>query len=182
MLAVRELRRLASSLSCEELERQLGPFALVQRPSQLALAEGPRSQSGAWQIPVITSPASRSAISEGVMSMLFQFEELVVATLPPLKGVVELTVGRLPDCDLVIDDPSVSKRHAVLVWEQASDMCLIRDLDSMNGTYLNDNELFDETMLNDGDVISFGEAQFWYLRTATLHQKMAQGPQVGRRG
>jgi len=181
MLAVRELRRLAASLSREELERQLGPFALVQRPSQLALAEGPRSPSGGWQILQTTTVASRTAISEGVISMFLQFEELLVATLPPLEGVVELTVGRQPDCDLVLDDPSVSKRHAVLIWDESTQACVVQDLGSMNGTYVNDNELFDETMLSDGDVVSFGEAQFWFLRTTTLHKKMARVPVEPRR-
>lgn len=45
-------------------------------------------------------------------------------------------IGRGDDCDLVLDDPTVSRRHAVISMRLGSP-ALIEDLDSDNGTYVN---------------------------------------------
>ncbi|HLL53614.1 MAG TPA: FHA domain-containing protein, partial [Myxococcaceae bacterium] len=108
MLSVQELRTLASSLSREKFRGQLGPFVLVQRPPKEALGPPavPANASNPWGEPEGTAMARPKVIEQGILSLIFQFEELVVATLPPMGGVMDLTVGRLPDCDLVIEDPS----------------------------------------------------------------------------
>ena len=49
-------------------------------------------------------------------------------------GDTALTVGRQADCGLVIEDASVSRRHAVI--EAAGEGYTIRDLGSRNGTWL----------------------------------------------
>jgi len=46
-----------------------------------------------------------------------------------------LVIGRSPDVDVVINNTSVSRRHAE-VW-RTSDGVAVRDLDSTNGTYVN---------------------------------------------
>ena len=46
-----------------------------------------------------------------------------------------VVLGRSPDCDVVIDSPSVSRRHAELYWE--GNLLSVRDLGSANGTYVN---------------------------------------------
>ena len=54
----------------------------------------------------------------------------------PVELVKDLTlVGRGEDCDLRLDDKSVSKRHCVLV--KTDGLVLIRDLGSTNGTRVN---------------------------------------------
>ncbi|HLL55592.1 MAG TPA: FHA domain-containing protein, partial [Myxococcaceae bacterium] len=75
---------------------------------------------------------------------------------------------------------SVSKRHAVLVWDEDAQRCLVKDLGSTNGTYLNDRKLTRDAVIRDGDIVSFGEAQFWYLLTDTLHAKLSRGGGSGR--
>jgi pSer/pThr/pTyr-binding forkhead associated (FHA) protein len=94
-------------------------------------------------------------------------------------------VGRLPDCDVVVDDGSVSKRHALLRWNEAERRCAVRDLGSTNGTFLNANSLGQrEATLHDGDILSFGNVQFWYLLTDTLHARLKgkSGGKVDFRG
>ena len=99
-----------------------------------------------------------------------------MATLPPLNGVDQLSVGRLPDCDLVIDDSSVSKRHAVLKWSADHQRCSVTDVGSTNGTFLNGAiAVQGETVLRDADILSFGDVQFWYLLTDTLYAKLSHG-------
>ena len=176
MLTVKELGKLASSLKPAGLRRQLGPFVLVQRPDEEerpALASAPDEPTNPWGEPESTSVARDGAVSDGTLAMLFQFDALVVATLPPLQGVDALVVGRQADCDLVINHGSVSKRHAALRWDAARARATIEDLGSTNGTFINAGaKLMGEVTLHDGDIVSFGEVQFWYLLTETLHERL----------
>jgi len=64
-----------------------------------------------------------------------------------------LTVGRLPDNSLHLDHASVSSRHAEIVFE--NDSWLLRDLESTNGTFVNEEQV-SEALLKDGDHIRFG--------------------------
>jgi hypothetical protein len=163
VLSIQELRALGASLSIGAFRHQLGPFVLIQR--------APGRPSSAVLEP--TRVASADAIERGMLSLLFEFEELLITTLPPLARVEELSVGRLPDCELVIDDPSVSKRHAVLRWNEPQGRCSVRDTGSTNGTFLNGSTLGTrEATLKDGDILSFGNVQFWYLMTDTLHARL----------
>jgi hypothetical protein len=184
VLSVKELRALALSLKLDPFRKQMGPFALVQRPP------GERNpQPDPLGLPMnvaATSMARPSGIARGALSLLFEFEDLLVATLPPIEGkreAAELTVGRQPDCDLVVDDLSVSKLHAVLRWYPAARRCTVEDKGSTNGTLLNATlPVRAETTLRDGDILSFGEAQFWYLLTETLHGKLAKADESNRLG
>lgn len=171
MLSVKEIRNLAASLSEGQFQNQMGPFALIQRPPTTA---------GSFSGPEGTRKSHPEEMSQKVLSLLFEFEDLAVAILPPLRGTDEVSVGRQPDCDLVIDDPSVSKRHAVLKWNAGLQRCSVIDVGSSNGTFLNASTAVDrETSLRDGDILSFGDAQFWYLLTGTLHSKLSQGGSAG---
>lgn len=151
----------------EEFERQLGPFVLVQRPPD-ALKQQKAMQLGAKR----TVALKRSDATDEV-SLLFEFDDLVVATLPPLDTGAPLNVGRMPDCDLVIDDPSVSKLHARITWDGKD--ALLEDLKSSNGTLLNSDALNMKMAVRDGDTISFGDAHFCYLSTNTLHSRLTTG-------
>lgn len=50
-----------------------------------------------------------------------------------------ITIGRAPDCDYVLDDPVVSARHVRIVREP--DGLHLEDLDSANGTYVNEQRV-----------------------------------------
>jgi hypothetical protein len=162
-----DLHRVAATMPLEAFERQLGPFVLVQRPpdeltQQRALALGVRN----------TVVTKRDAPRDD-LGLLFEFDDLMVATLPPTAPSESLTVGRLPDCDVVIDDPSVSKHHARLSWAQS--MWTIEDLGSANGTQLNGKPVEGMGLVRDGDELKFGDARFLMMRTATLHQRLTTG-------
>lgn len=64
------------------------------------------------------------------------------------------TVGRSPDNSLVLDDSYTSGAHAELVRD--SDGWSVRDLSSTNGTYVNDQQVYDPTPIESGDHIRFG--------------------------
>jgi len=173
MISVKELRSLASGMKRKSFRQQMGPFVLIQRPPHEG--EGGTDKMGIPAHAMRTVVARPEQVSAGALSLLFGFDDLVVASVPPLHGVDELSVGRQPDCDLVLDDPSVSKRHAVLRWDASAARCTIQDLNSTNGTFLNASiRLKRETVLKDGDIISFGEVQYWFLLTETLHEKLTR--------
>ena len=69
----------------------------------------------------------------------------------PLKVGIN-TIGRLPDNDVVIQGPYVSRRHcAILV--HAAEGCELHDVASKNGTFLNGRKLAGPTPLAAGDEI-----------------------------
>jgi pSer/pThr/pTyr-binding forkhead associated (FHA) protein len=79
--------------------------------------------------------------------------QLVAPITIPITSEV-ITVGRHPDCDVVLDDMTVSRRHAEL--RRTGDEVTVTDLGSLNGTYVN-REPVDQTSLTDGDTIWIGK-------------------------
>jgi FHA domain len=64
-----------------------------------------------------------------------------------------LLVGRHPACDVLVTDPSVSRRHAQLTFRDG--VWVLQDLASMNGTAVN-GERVGRTALHSGDVVELG--------------------------
>ena len=64
-----------------------------------------------------------------------------------------VVVGRSADCDLVLADPTVSKRHIEL-RRRGTDV-IVTDLGSTNGTTIN-GALVREAILADGDQVHVG--------------------------
>jgi len=73
-----------------------------------------------------------------------------------------MTVGRHPDSDIFLDDITVSRRHVELSTSNTGYM--IRDVGSLNGTYLNGERLEDsEVSLTNGDELQIGKFKLLYL-------------------
>jgi len=75
-----------------------------------------------------------------------------------LEGLVELTIGRDPTCNVVFEslrDDYVSRRHAAIRVENGDHFKLI-DLESRNGTLLNGNAVRGEVELSPADIIELG--------------------------
>jgi pSer/pThr/pTyr-binding forkhead associated (FHA) protein len=70
-----------------------------------------------------------------------------------------LTIGRLPDNDLVLDRPGVSRHHARV--ERQGNGFVIQDLNSGNGTRVGAARI-DKHVLADGDAIRIGDARLIY--------------------
>jgi hypothetical protein len=64
-----------------------------------------------------------------------------------------VTLGRLPECAVVLDDPNVSRRHAQVRRE--GDAIFVVDLGSTNGTRVNGVQVREHRLVG-GDVISVG--------------------------
>ena len=76
--------------------------------------------------------------------------------LYPLKS--HLTIGRSENNDLQLDDREMSRNHAVI--EPLAGGWQIQDLNSTNGTWLNDMRVFGSTLLKAGDSLRFGNTHF----------------------
>jgi FHA domain/zinc-ribbon domain len=71
------------------------------------------------------------------------------------------TVGRSPDCDIFLDDVTVSRKHAVLV--QAEGTFSIEDLGSLNGTFVNRKRIESPTKLQSGDEVQIGKYRMSFI-------------------
>ena len=87
------------------------------------------------------------------MAKLFlKFDKAVLKEFPLSQGVV--TIGRLPDNVIHVDNLAVSGHHAKIYWDM--DKYVIEDNNSLNGTYIN-NRRISKTALKDGDEVLIGK-------------------------
>jgi hypothetical protein len=103
---------------------------------------------------LISGEMSRSA--DGVSATL---------TLPDGRriglGARNLVIGRLPECDVVLSDPNISRRHAE-VRPAGNGGYEVVDLGSTNGTKLNGVVIRGPQLLRDRDVITVGATSLRY--------------------
>jgi diguanylate cyclase (GGDEF)-like protein len=74
-------------------------------------------------------------------------------------------IGRSSKVDIQIDEDSISRNHAVI--EKRDDEFIIRDLESTNGTYVNDRSV-EKHSLRDGDQIKIGSTIFKFLSGSNI--------------
>ncbi|MEA4813218.1 MAG: FHA domain-containing protein [Anaerolineaceae bacterium] len=67
----------------------------------------------------------------------------------------EVTIGRDQECDLSVPNSTMSARHAMLSFHQ--NQWWIEDLNSTNGSYIEDLRIEEPMVIKDGDVITCGE-------------------------
>ena len=70
-----------------------------------------------------------------------------------------LTIGRLSECDIVVNDTGASRRHAQI--RTVDGVSTLTDLGSTNGTKVNGRDV-QSTELSDGDRITVGATQIEY--------------------
>jgi FHA domain-containing protein/zinc ribbon protein len=69
-------------------------------------------------------------------------------------------IGRHPDSDVFLDDITVSRRHVVI--DRTDDGYTMRDVGSLNGTYVN-RERVDEARLKYGDEVQIGRYRLSFV-------------------
>jgi FHA domain len=79
------------------------------------------------------------------------------------------TVGRHPDADIFLDDVTVSRRHAEFL--RGSTAFEVKDLGSLNGTYLDGNRIQGTAPLHDGAEVQVGKFRltFYASRVDLAH-------------
>ena len=69
-------------------------------------------------------------------------------------------IGRSEESNIRVQRPSVSRQHALI--SAGATGFTIQDLHSQNGTYINGERITDQVMLNDGDRVTLGDAEFLF--------------------
>ena len=92
----------------------------------------------------------------------------------PVSGVVfrtsigQNTIGRDDDCDIVLQDPTVSNRHAEL--NARAEGCTVTNLMATNGTRINGQQV-QNAQLNDGDRLRIGQVTLIFKDVPTVAGK-----------
>lgn len=78
-----------------------------------------------------------------------------------------VTVGRDPHADILLDDSTVSRSHAV--FHRSNGKFTVQDSGSLNGTYVNRKRV-DEAVLHNGDEIMIGKFRLvFFTRSAVVN-------------
>jgi hypothetical protein len=102
-----------------------------------------------WGAPPIEGPALAVRSGGGLEGELFA-----------LDG-EEVSIGRSPSSDIFLDDVTVSREHAVVL--RRSEGVVLRDLGSLNGTYVNRRRIESEERLEDGDEVQVGKFRLAFI-------------------
>lgn len=120
----------------------------------------------------------RSVDSEDALEQLTEAERQLITQLNPESAMLiihrgpnrgerflinspETAIGRSGDNDVVLDDVTVSRKHANI--RRAGERFELIDLGSLNGTYVNNNSIARAT-LNSGDEIQFGKFHMLFVQ------------------
>jgi pSer/pThr/pTyr-binding forkhead associated (FHA) protein len=95
-----------------------------------------------------------------VAKLYLKYEQTLLKELPITQPVV--TVGRLPDNTVQLDNPAVSSYHAKIYWDR--DHYVVEDNNSLNGTYVNSARVT-RSNLKDGDIILIGKHTLVFAST-----------------
>lgn len=75
-----------------------------------------------------------------------------------VKSNAPILIGRSNEANIRIAyDDFCSRKHALLYWKK--DACFIKDLNSTNGTFVNNKRVSQETELHNGDIIGLGDTE-----------------------
>jgi hypothetical protein len=100
--------------------------------------------------------------------------------VPPVGGPIEIAgdrtlLGRDPGADLVVNDPSVSRRHALI--ERRPEGWVVLDQRSANGTFVN-NQRVDQAFLPAGSQLRLGAVTFEVRLPGPAAPQVAAAPAV----
>ena len=83
------------------------------------------------------------------------------------------TVGRAGDSDIVIEDPYLSSKHALIIKKRRQ--LVLQDLNSTNGSFLNGKRIKKAVALKEKDEIMLGHRKFTLLRRESVGIKNREG-------
>lgn len=118
------------------------------------------------------APVGLSAEEQAAVAALPPTSALLIMQRGPSSGArflldAERTVaGRSPNADIFLDDVTVSRKHVEFVREL--DGFVVRDVGSLNGTYVNRNRI-DQALLRPGDEVQIGKFRM------TFHPSPSRG-------
>lgn len=118
----------------------IAAWSMDRQESRAARAGARRRVSGAWWVEVV-DPGPALALERGQR----------------IDVPARITLGRSPDCSVVLEDPAVSALHAVVLVEDGR--CLVEDMGSRNGTLLDGRPVQGRAPVVEGDEIQVGDVR-----------------------
>jgi hypothetical protein len=103
--------------------------------------------------------AARAMLAEAGRYLAWREEDGEIRTAPIEQGWTR--IGRSAAADIRLDDPSVSRRHALVVSELPDSLRILDDR-SLNGVFLN-GEIVEWARLGDGDELAIGRYRLFAL-------------------
>jgi hypothetical protein len=129
-----------------------------------SMFEATPEQPTTTEFPVAVQPAApewlaeaREGLEVGGRYLAFRDEEIDV--IPLERGWTR--IGRSVSADIRLDDPTVSRRHALIVWEGGKPLRVLDDR-SLNGVLVN-GESVDWGRLLDGDELRIGRYHLYLI-------------------
>ena len=118
------------------------PILSVSRQGAVAVKRATSAEKG--------FSINSSALAEAVLIPSTQGQEVYMSKIKVVQ------IGRQDGSDLVLNNNSISRRHAEISY--ANGQYVLRDLDSMNGTHINGTRIAKGslTILKNGDTLRFG--------------------------
>ncbi len=104
---------------------------------------------------------AREALSGTGHFLVYRDDEDSIVTFPIERGWTR--IGRSAKADLNLDDPSVSRRHALIVAEPDKSLRILDDR-SLNGVFVN-GEPVEWSRLEDADELAIGRFRLYALRS-----------------
>lgn len=94
---------------------------------------------------------NRRRIPEIILALEEESDNAFTFSIP------SVTIGRDPKCDLNVQDETVSSLHARVAYHH--NQWWIEDMQSTNGTFLNDERVFTPIVIISGDELRLGNAR-----------------------
>jgi pSer/pThr/pTyr-binding forkhead associated (FHA) protein len=126
------------------------------------------------EFPAEAGEPGLSAADQATIEALQSGTALLIVRHGPTAGARFLldadvtTVGRHPGNDIFLDDVTVSRKHAQFV--RTPEGFLVRDVKSLNGTYVGRQRIDGEARLRTGDEVQIGKFRFLFQERAGGHE------------
>lgn len=135
---------------------RMTPIEPLLTSAQLLITAGWQETAQLERVHPVVPPVNSGAltIQDGAMS-----GQMFLVDRPSIR------VGRSTECDIVIDDSSISRMH--VQFSRQADGNYIQDLGSRNGTKVNDDVLTGPRQLVQGDIVLIGNIHLAYTSVQT---------------
>jgi pSer/pThr/pTyr-binding forkhead associated (FHA) protein len=147
----------------------------LKPPAESSATDSTMAFTGGFAAQVAALDGDVTAEEQEAISALPSSSALLIVRRGPNVGARFLldadvtTVGRHPEADIFLDDVTVSRRHAEFL--RSGTNFEVKDLGSLNGTYLDGTRILDTVRLGDGAEVQVGKFRltFYASRVDLAH-------------
>src|SRR5579875_3112226 len=139
----------------------------------LLLGQPVLNADGSLSLPGATRAVAASEVAKFVTVPALIGVTQGIPTVFPLKRGKRLVLGRDKQCDIVLSDVLVSRKHAEIV--EGADGFYIRDLGSSNGVIVNQARIDNPYLLVNGDRFTIGKTTFYFMSAGEATVAMELG-------